>query len=93
MKWLTRILTLLAFFSLFLTVAFFGLGPQWVDRASNRVVGEPGRIPTLETLALHKALIVGDLHADSALWGKDLLVQNNHGQVDCVCFWHYPDNR
>ena len=42
MKWLTRILTLLAFFSLFLTVAFFGLGPQWVDRASNRVVGEPG---------------------------------------------------
>jgi microsomal dipeptidase-like Zn-dependent dipeptidase len=82
MKWLTRLLTLLAFLSVFLTAAFFGLGPQWVDRASNRVVGDPGRIPTLETLALHKKLIVGDLHADSALWGKDLLVQNNHGQVD-----------
>ena len=82
MKWLTRLLTLLAFLSVFLTAAFFGLGPQWVDRASNRVVGDPGRIPTLDTLALHKELIVGDLHADSALWGKDLLGQNNHGQVD-----------
>ena len=43
MKWLTRLLTLLAFLSVFLTAAFFGLGPQWVDRASNRVVGDPGR--------------------------------------------------
>ena len=29
-----------------------------------------------------KQLIVGDLHADSALWGKDLLRRNTWGQVD-----------
>ncbi|MEL0007010.1 MAG: hypothetical protein VW686_06730 [Luminiphilus sp.] len=69
MKWLKRVLTVLALFSVTLTGAFFGLGPQWVDRASNRVVGNPGRPPTQEALALHQQLIVGDLHADSALWG------------------------
>ncbi len=84
MKWLTRLLTLLAFLSVFADWrAFFGLGPQWVDRM--RLIGSlVTRVayPRCETLALHKELIVGDLHADSALWGKDLLVQNNHGQVD-----------
>lgn len=82
MKWLKRVLTVLALFSVTLTGAFFGLGPQWVDRASNRVVGNPGRAPTQEALALHQQLIVGDLHADSALWGKDLLAPNRHGHVD-----------
>ncbi|MGA0433613.1 MAG: peptidase M19, partial [Luminiphilus sp.] len=82
MKWPKRILTLMAGLSVALTAAFFGLGPQWVDRASNRVVGDPGRLPTPETLSLHKTLLVGDLHADSALWGKDLLADNSHGQVD-----------
>ena len=82
MKWLKRLLTLIAFLSVALTVAFFGLGPQWVDRASNRVVGDPGRPPTEATLNLHRTLIVGDLHADSALWGKDLLADHGHGQVD-----------
>ena len=82
MEWLKRFLTLLAFLSITLTGAFFGLGPQWVDRASNQVLGDPGRTPTEEAIALHRSLIVGDLHADSALWGKDLAGQNSHGHVD-----------
>jgi len=45
-------------------------------------LGDPGRAPTPETRALHAQLIVGDLHADSALWGKDLLRRNEWGQVD-----------
>ena len=44
--------------------------------------GDPGRAPTPETRALHTQQIVGDLHADSALWGKDLLHRNKWGQVD-----------
>ena len=82
MEWLKRFLTLLAFLSITLTGAFFGLGPQWVDRVSNQVQGDPGRTPTDEAIAVHSSLIVGDLHADSALWGKDLLGQNGHGHVD-----------
>ena len=45
-------------------------------------MGNPGRAPTAETRAFHQQLIVGDLHADSALWGKDLLRRNTWGQVD-----------
>ncbi len=32
--------------------------------------------------ALHETLIVADLHADSLLWGRDLLVRGDRGHVD-----------
>jgi membrane dipeptidase len=32
--------------------------------------------------ALHERLIVADLHADSLLWGRDLLVRGERGHVD-----------
>ena len=82
MTWLKRSLTVLALLSAVLVVAFFSLGPQWIDRTSNQVAGDPGRVPTAEALAFHRQLIVGDLHADSTLWGKDLLARNAWGQVD-----------
>ena len=82
MTWLKRLLALVSLLSCALVAAFFLLGPQWVDRNSNQVLGDPGRAPTSETRAFHEQLIVGDLHADSALWGKDLLHRNDWGQVD-----------
>jgi len=33
-------------------------------------------------LALHRRLWVADLHADSLLWGRDLLIRSDRGQVD-----------
>ena len=33
-------------------------------------------------LALHRTLWVADLHANSLLWGRDLLVRGDRGQVD-----------
>ena len=33
-------------------------------------------------MALHRTLWVSDLHADSLLWGRDLLVRGDRGQVD-----------
>ena len=82
MIWLKRLLAVVSLLSCALVAAFFLLGPQWVDRNSNQVMGDPGRAPTPETRAFHEQLIVGDLHADSALWGKDLLHRNDWGQVD-----------
>ncbi len=32
--------------------------------------------------ALHRGLLVADLHADSLLWGRDLLQRSGQGQVD-----------
>ena len=82
MKRLKPALTAVALLSSALVAGFFLLAPQWVDRNANQVFGDPGRAPTPETRALHTQLIVGDLHADSALWGKDLLRRNEWGQVD-----------
>ena len=82
MTWLKGLLTVVSLLAGALVAAFFLLGPQWVDRNANLVLGDPGRAPTPETRALHAQLIVGDLHADSALWGKDLLHRNEWGQVD-----------
>ena len=82
MTWLKGLLTVLSLLAGLLVAAFFLLGPQWVDSNANQVLGDPGRVPTPQTRALHAQLIVGDLHADSALWGKDLLRRNEWGQVD-----------
>ena len=79
MKRLKPALTAVALLSSALVAGFFLLAPQWVDRNANQVFGDPGRAPTPETRALHAQLIVGDLHADSALWGKDLLRRNEWG--------------
>ena len=81
MTWLKGLLTVVSLLAGALVAAFFLLGPQWVDRNANLVLGDPGRAPTPEARALHAQLTVGDLHADSALWGKDLLHRNEWGQV------------
>ena len=82
MTWLKGLLTVLSLLAGVLVAVFFLLGPQWVDSNANQVLGDPGRAPTPETRALHAQLIVGDLHADSALCGKDLLRRNECAQVD-----------
>ena len=82
MNGLKALLTTLAGMSAVFVACFFLLAPEWIDRASNQIVGDTGRAPSAESLALHQQLIVGDLHADSALWGRDLLIDNAWGQVD-----------
>ncbi len=82
MKRLKPALTAVALLSSALVTGFFLRAPQWVDRNANQLLGNPGRAPTAETRAFHQQLIVGDLHADSALWGKNLLRRNAWGQVD-----------
>lgn len=57
--------------------------PPRVDRALNRVFGTPPfdrASPRAE--ALHAKLTIADLHADSLIWGRDLLERNDTGQVD-----------
>ena len=75
-------LTALAGLAAIFVACFFLLAPKWIDRASNQIVGDTGRAPSAEALALHQQLTVGDLHADSALWGRDLFTDNKWGQVD-----------
>ncbi|HVO78776.1 MAG TPA: membrane dipeptidase [Candidatus Bathyarchaeia archaeon] len=58
------------------------VGPSILDRSQNHTL-QPGpyRVSP-EAEALHKTLLVADLHADSLLWGRDLLAASKAGHVD-----------
>ena len=61
---------------------FFLVGPAATDCAFNRVVPAQGAPPSEKARALHRQLLIADLHADSLLWGRDLLERGTRGQVD-----------
>lgn len=64
-----------------LAVMFFGFGPGIAAGGMNRVTGDPPVISP-EGAALHATLAVGDLHADSLLWNRDLLTRSTRGHAD-----------
>ena len=63
-------------------IVFFGFLPAYVEDTSNNVIDHEGYPITDEAAALHKTLIVGDLHADPLLWSRDLTERGTRGQVD-----------
>lgn len=64
-----------------LLVVFFGFGPGIAAGGMNRVAGTAPVISP-EGAALHDTLTVGDLHADSLLWNRDLLRRSARGHAD-----------
>ncbi|MCE8009807.1 dipeptidase [Aestuariivita sp.] len=77
-KWLGRLLALIAV----LVAAFLIFAPGYVERERNAVLG-PGPQPVPEAAqALHDTLIIGDWHADTTLWNRDLTRRATRGQVD-----------
>jgi microsomal dipeptidase-like Zn-dependent dipeptidase len=60
----------------------FAVLPGIVDRRMNTVVPTPMPEVSKEALALHKSIVVADMHADELLWGRDPLVRVDHGHVD-----------
>ena len=65
--------------SIGLALFFYGV-PHYVDRSHNTLTGSPILAATPNTL--HSRIIVADLHADSLLWNRDLLKENDWGHVD-----------
>ena len=64
-----------------LAVFFFVL-PGYVEAQMNGVLNPPPYAASERAKALHEKLTVADLHADSLLWGRDLLERGTRGQVD-----------
>ena len=58
------------------------LGPAKLEQSMNIVEPHSPYPVTQTALALHKTLVIGDLHADSTLWKRDLLQRANRGHVD-----------
>ena len=63
-------------------VVFFGVLPREAARRYNPVAELPPYPVSAAAGELHASLFVADLHADSLLWERDLLVHDTIGQVD-----------
>ena len=63
-------------------VVFFGVLPHEAAKRNNPVAELPPYPVSAAAGELHASLFVADLHADSLLWGRDLLVHDTIGQLD-----------
>lgn len=61
---------------------FFFVLPSLFEARVNPVIEPPPYLASPEATNLHEALLVADLHADSLLWGRDLVEHGDRGQVD-----------
>lgn len=61
---------------------FFAVVPREVARRNNPVAEVPAYPVSAAAGKLHASLFVADLHADSLLWQRDLLVRDTIGQLD-----------
>ena len=58
------------------------LGPAVVEKRLNATLGAGPYTVSARAAELHRRLFVADLHADSLLWGRDLLARGVRGHVD-----------
>ena len=65
-----------------IAAAFFVEIPQLVDEHQNKLVKKPPYAASERALNLHQQLTIADLHADSLLWGRNLLERSAYGHVD-----------
>ncbi|MEZ5714318.1 MAG: membrane dipeptidase [Paracoccaceae bacterium] len=82
MKWVKRLVLgglVLAGLGL---IGFWTFAPGIVERQQNRVAAHDPYPVSEAARALHGRLLVGDWHADSLLWNRDLLKRGTRGQVD-----------
>jgi membrane dipeptidase len=75
-----RLLWLLLSIVLIAAISF--APPGIVERRFNHTLHPPPYQPSAQAEDLHRKLLVADLHADSLLWGRNLLHRNARGHVD-----------
>ena len=58
------------------------IGPSILDRSQNHTLNPGPYHVSAEGAALHRTLLVADLHADTLLWGRDILAPSHEGHID-----------
>lgn len=81
MRWRRIILRGLGLVVLFVVAALV-IGPAIIEKSRNRTEPHPPYPVSPEAAALHDQLIIGDWHADSLLWNRNLLERASYGHVD-----------
>lgn len=61
---------------------FFFFLPGYVGRRMNATIDGPPYAASERAKALHKTLLVADMHADTLMWDRDLLQRGDWGHVD-----------
>jgi microsomal dipeptidase-like Zn-dependent dipeptidase len=61
---------------------FFLVAPAETERRANTVIPRHPPAPSEAAQRLHDRLFIADLHADTLLWDRDLLVRSGRGHVD-----------
>ncbi|WP_434288001.1 dipeptidase [Celeribacter sp. SCSIO 80788] len=79
LKWIGRLIAVVLVIA---AVVFFSIGPGIVEKGQNGYVAHAPYPISPEAQALHDRLVIGDLHADSLLWNRNLLERSNRGHVD-----------
>lgn len=64
------------------TLGFFLFAPAIAERGQNPVADHAPWPVSPAAAAMHERLIIGDWHADSLLWDRDLTLRASRGQVD-----------
>jgi len=77
-----KLLIVVAAILLLCGAVFFLVLPAEVEKRLNSVINRPPSQATEKARALHEKLLVADLHADSLLWGRNLLERGARGHVD-----------
>lgn len=77
-QWLAALLVVIAIAA----VVIFFVVPGRVEAGRNRTYAPPPYPASARAIALHASLSIADLHADSLLWDRDLLVRGTRGHVD-----------
>ena len=63
-------------------IAAFALLPGNKEKQFNQVVDHEAYVISDQARTLHSSLSIGDLHADTLLWHRDLLERGTRGHVD-----------
>ncbi len=78
-----RVLLGLGVLLLLVPTLFFTLAPGYVERGLNPLrMPEDGWPVSPEAEALHRRLVIGDWHADTLLWDRNLLKRADRGHTD-----------
>lgn len=77
-KWIGRGIGVL----LLAAIGFFGILPGIVEKGQNSYVSHAPYPVSEAAAALHDTLTIGDWHADSLMWNRNLLKRGARGHVD-----------
>lgn len=63
-------------------LAFFGIAPGYLESSMNKLDGGAPLPVSAEAAALHQTLQIVDLHSDTLMWQRDMLLRANRGHED-----------